>query len=126
LGASPPRLRTCGSGAPGTGLSASIPRPPAKLDPSHMRITGPGKIPAGESRKMLVESASAIFNTLRQRIPNIFPVSSPALRYPYRRVATEGGGMRWVGRGSAVFPLQSLARPCVIFYCQEQQTKIPL
>jgi hypothetical protein len=59
---------------------------------------------------MLVESASAIFNTLRQGIPNIFPVSSPALPYSYRRVAPMGGDMGWVnGRGSAVFPLQSLA-----------------
>jgi hypothetical protein len=38
---------------------------------------------------MLVESASAIFDTLRQGIPNIFPVSSPAPLYTYRRVFTE-------------------------------------
>jgi hypothetical protein len=46
---------------------------------------GAGKNPG----KILVESASAIFNTLRQRIPNIFPVSSPAPLYTYRRVSTE-------------------------------------
>jgi hypothetical protein len=63
--------------------------------------TGAGKNPG----KMLVESASAIsdtsylryvvsairriFDTLRQGIPNISPVSSPAPLYTYRRVSTE-------------------------------------
>jgi hypothetical protein len=46
---------------------------------------GAGKNPG----KMLVESASAIFNTLRQGIPNIFPVFPPAPWYTYRRVSTE-------------------------------------
>jgi hypothetical protein len=62
-----------------TGLSASIPRPIPYV------YSRAGKNPG----KMLVESASAICDTLRQRIPNIFPVSSPALLYTYRRVATE-------------------------------------
>jgi hypothetical protein len=47
--------------------------------------TGAGKNPG----KMLVESASAIYDTLRQGIPKLFPVSSPAPLYTYRRVSTE-------------------------------------
>jgi hypothetical protein len=62
-----------------TGLSASIPRPIPYV------YSGAGKNPG----KLLVESASAIFDTLWQRIPNIFPVSSPAPLYTYRRVSTE-------------------------------------
>jgi hypothetical protein len=47
--------------------------------------SGAGK----NSGKMLVESASAIYDTLWQGIPNIFPVSSPTPLYTYRRFSTE-------------------------------------
>jgi hypothetical protein len=90
---------------PGYPLQFLDPRPTHGPIPYTYRRTGenPGK--------MLVESASAIYDTLQQGIPNIFPVSSPALRRLYGRVAPKGGDMGWVnGRGSAVFPLLSLAR----------------
>jgi hypothetical protein len=74
---------------------------------------------------MLVESASAIYDTLQQGIPNIFPVSSPALRYTLWVGLYDGGGMRRVGQGSAVFPLQSLARAKAFGFRLSQMASMP-